>query len=90
MKNDTGIDITKVTHCGRPYTVKQARESGASVEGAMALGKWMASAGGSFAPAYDRALPVDAMLGAAGFNANRQNSYFVARAILGERFLRII
>lgn len=83
MKKDTGIDIVKVTHAGRGYTVMQAREAGASVEGSMALGVWMAAAGGSYAPVYDRALPVDAMIGAAGFNAQRQQSYFVPRSILG-------
>ena len=83
MKEDTGIDVSKVTHIGRPYTVKVAREAGASVEGAMALGLWMSSAGGPFRPCYDRALPLDAMIGAAGFNAQKQDSYFIARDVLG-------
>lgn len=84
MKKDTNIEIVKVTHAGRPYTVKVARDGGASVAGAMALGLWMQSSGGSFRPCYDRALPVDALLGAAGFNAQNQNSYLVARDVLGE------
>jgi hypothetical protein len=82
MKKDTNIEIVKVTHAGRPYTVKVARDGGASVAGAMALGLWMQSSGGSFRPCYDRALPVDALLGAAGFNAQNQNSYLVARDVL--------
>jgi hypothetical protein len=76
VKND--IHITKVTHGGREFTVKTAREHGASVNGTKALGGWSES--GSFRPCYDRALPVDAMLGAAMFNGRKPESYFVARA----------
>jgi len=46
----------------------------------------MMADGGSFKPCYDRALPTDAMLGVAGFNALKQSSYFVARDCLGNFF----
>ena len=80
MKND--INITKVTHAGRPYTAKTSRENGACVNDVKALGGW--SEGGSYRPCYDRALPVGALLGAAMFNGNRQDSYFVPRSHLGK------
>lgn len=65
--------------------MKIARENGASVAGAKALGGWSES--GSFRPCYDRALPVDALLGAAMFNGRKPESYFVARACSGESAL---
>ena len=68
------ISVSKVTHGGRGYAVKVSREHGASVEGAKALGGWSES--GSFRPCYDRALPVDAMLGAAMFDALRPEAHF--------------
>jgi hypothetical protein len=80
MKND--VNITKVTHAGRPYTAKTSRENGACVNDVKALGGW--SDGGCYRPCYDRALPVSALLGAAMFNGNRQDSYFVPRGHLGE------
>jgi hypothetical protein len=86
MKDDTGIDVVKAMHIGRPYTAKVAREAGSSQEGTMALGLWMSGSLGSFRPCYDRALPLDALLGAAGFNAQKQETYFVAREILGKYF----
>jgi hypothetical protein len=83
MKEDTGIDVAKSTHIGRPYTAKVSREAGSSQEGTMALGLWMSEYTGSFRPCYDRVLPLDALLGAAGFNAQKQETYFVAREHLG-------
>lgn len=76
------INITKVTHAGRVFSVKTAREYGASVAGAKALGGWADS--GSFQPCYDRALPVDALLGAAMFDAARPEAHFLARQFLRE------
>ena len=76
VKND--IHITKVTHGGCEFTVKTACEHGATINGAKALGGWSES--GAFRPCYDRALPVDALLGAAMFNGRKPESYFVARA----------
>jgi hypothetical protein len=76
------ISVSKVTHGGRGYAVKVSREHGASVEGAKALGGWSES--GSFRPCYDRALPVDAMLGAAMFDAQRPEAHFLARDSLCE------
>lgn len=76
------MNISKVTHAGREFSVKTAREYGASVDGAKALGGWSDS--GSFRPCYDRALPVDALLGAAMFDAGRPESHFLPREFLGE------
>lgn len=75
------VHITKATHGGRPYSVKTAREHGASVDGAKALGGWSES--DSFKPCYDRTLPIDALLGAAMFNGRKPESYFLARGCLG-------
>ncbi|KAK7056117.1 hypothetical protein R3P38DRAFT_1377096 [Favolaschia claudopus] len=75
-----GVSISKVTHAGREYSVKTAREYGATVDGAKALGGWSES--GSFRPCYDRALPVDALLGAAMFDATRPETHFLAREFL--------
>ena len=86
MKKNTNIKIKKVTHGGRPYAVEQAGKWGAPMESCMALGLWMQGDGGSFKPCYDRALPTDAMLGAAGFNAQKQTSYSVTRSVLGMSF----
>lgn len=83
MKIDTNIHIKKSTHGGRPFAVEQAAKWGAPMESRMALGGWMNSNAGSFKPCYDRSLPTDAMLGAAGFNAQKQTSYFVSRDVLG-------
>lgn len=57
-------------------------EFGATVEGVQKLGKW--SQGNSFQSAYNRTLPVDAMLALAHFNADRADSYFIAREHLRE------
>jgi hypothetical protein len=59
MKNN--IHITKVTHGSHEFTVKTAREHGATINGAKVLGSWSES--GAFWPCYDCALPVDALLG---------------------------
>ncbi|KAK6974833.1 hypothetical protein R3P38DRAFT_3479541 [Favolaschia claudopus] len=75
-----GVNISKVTHAGREYSVKTAREYGATVHGAKALGGWSES--GSFRPCYDRALPLDALLGAAMFDAARPETHFLAREYL--------
>jgi hypothetical protein len=80
-----GVNISKVTHAGREFSVKTAREYGASVDGAKVFGGWSDS--GSFKPCYDRALPVDALLGAAMFNAMRPESHFLAREFLGKSFV---
>jgi hypothetical protein len=77
-----GVSLSKVTHATRSYTAITARENGASVDGTKALGGW--SEGGCFRPCYDRALPVDALLGAATFNARRPESYSLPRNALGE------
>lgn len=78
IKND--ITITKVTHAGRPFTAKTAREYGASSEAVKALGGW--SEGDSYRACYDRALPVKALLGAAMFDADHPEAHFLARESL--------
>lgn len=75
------VFISKVTHSGRPFTVKTAREHGASATGAKALGGWSES--GSYRPCYDRALPKDALLGAAQFDGSKPESYFIPRDSVG-------
>ncbi|KAK7028398.1 hypothetical protein R3P38DRAFT_923774 [Favolaschia claudopus] len=77
---NNGVNISKVTHAGREYSVKTAREYGATVDGAKALGGWSES--GSFRPCYDRALPLDALLGVAMFDAMRPETHFLAREFL--------
>lgn len=62
-----------------------AREHGASVEGAKALGGWSDS--GSFRACYDRALPLDALLGAAMFDATKPEAHFLPREFLREYYL---
>jgi hypothetical protein len=56
---------------------------GASIDGTKALGGWSESCG-SFCPCYDRALPVDAMLGAAMFNARKPENYHLPQDALRE------
>lgn len=77
MKESNNISINKATHAGRPYAAMTAREHRASRDDTKELGNW--SHGGSFS-AYDRTLPIDAMLGAASFNARKQETYMIARA----------
>lgn len=77
-----GISISKSTHAARPFTAQTARVHGASIDGTKALGGWSDSSG-SFRPCYDRALPVDAMLGAAMFNARKPETYQLLRDALG-------
>jgi hypothetical protein len=52
------------------------------VDGTKALGGWSES--GCFRPCYDRALPIDALLGAATFNAQKPESYSLPRDALGK------
>ena len=54
-----------------------SRAHGATVGGTKALGGWNES--GSFWNCYDRAFPVDALLGAASFNARKPEEYFLPR-----------
>ncbi|KAJ8523520.1 hypothetical protein ONZ45_g93 [Pleurotus djamor] len=79
MKTELNIAISKVTHAGRPYTAITAREHGASRDDTKDLGGW--SQPGSY-HVYDQTLPVDAMIGAASFNARKQETYMVARGVL--------
>jgi hypothetical protein len=78
-----GISLSKVTHATRSYTAQTARAHGASVDGTKALGGW--SEDGSFRPCYDRALPLDALLGAAMFNARKPETYCLPRGMLGKQ-----
>jgi hypothetical protein len=71
------VDITKVTHASRNYGTMNTRANGASSSGTKALGGWNES--GSFRSCYDRAFPLDALLGAASFNAHRPEDYFLPR-----------
>lgn len=82
MHAKNNINISKVTHAGKPYIAKTSHEHGASVNGVKALGGWNDS--GIYCPCYDWVLPIDALLGVAMFNGNRQDSYFVPHAHLGK------
>ncbi|KAK7024129.1 hypothetical protein R3P38DRAFT_3270510 [Favolaschia claudopus] len=71
------VAISKVTHAGRGYTAKTARENGASSAEVKALGGWSDS--GSYRACYDRALPLQAMLAAAMFDSQHPETHFLAR-----------
>ncbi|KAF7369757.1 hypothetical protein MVEN_00307500 [Mycena venus] len=75
QKND--ITISKVTHAGRGFTAKTARENGASSIEVKALGGWSDS--GSYRACYDRALPVRGLLAAAMFDSENPGAHFLAR-----------
>jgi hypothetical protein len=85
MHKENSVDITKATHAGRCYSAMNSRAHGATVGGTKALGGWNES--GSFRNCYDRAFPVDALLGAASFNARKPEEYFLARDELGMSFI---
>ncbi|GLB45911.1 hypothetical protein LshimejAT787_3700140 [Lyophyllum shimeji] len=74
------ISITKVTHATRPYAAQMCRSNGATSDGTKALGGW--SENGSYRQCYDRALPIDALLGAAMFNAHKPETYCLPRDYL--------
>lgn len=82
MHKENNVEITKSTHAGRYYSAMNSRAHGATVGGTKALGGWNES--GSFRNCYDRAFPVDALLGAASFNARKPEEYFLPRDELGE------
>jgi len=75
------VSISKVTHGGRSYAATTARLHGATETGTKAMGGW--NKNGAFRACYDRALPLDALLGAAMFNGRKPETYFVARDKLG-------
>ena len=77
-----GVALSKATHAGRSYTAKTAREWSASCESTKALGNWSSS--GSYRACYDRQVPIDALLGAAMFNAQKPEDHFLEREQLGE------
>ncbi|PPR01886.1 hypothetical protein CVT24_001355 [Panaeolus cyanescens] len=71
--------VKKVTHIGRLYGATTAIANGATTDSVRALGLW--SQPGAF-DVYNRTLPTDAMVAAAGFNGRQLNSYFVSRDVL--------
>ncbi|TFY83866.1 hypothetical protein EWM64_g142 [Hericium alpestre] len=74
------ISLTKVTHATRHFGAQNARNHGASVNGAKAMGGWSDS--GSYRACYDRTFPLDALLASAMFNGRDPSSYFLARDTL--------
>ncbi|KAE8235178.1 hypothetical protein A4X06_0g9940, partial [Tilletia controversa] len=72
------VSMGKTTHAGRAASAMTARENGASVAGAKALGGW--SDGGAFRSCYDRSFPLDAIWAVAGFNGQDLDSYHVPRS----------
>lgn len=79
------VDISKVTHAGRPFAAQTSRSHGASVSGTKALGGWNES--GSFRGCYDRTFPLDALLGAGTFNGRKPEQYSLPRGELGKSLL---
>lgn len=88
MHEANDISITKVTHATRPFAAQTARENGASVSSTKALGGW--SEGGVYRNCYDRALPLEAMLGAAMFNARKPENHCLLRECLGMPFPSVL
>ena len=76
-----GVNISKVTHAGRAYAAMTARQHGASIAAVKHLGLW--NDGDAYRQAYDRAMPVDALLGAAMFNAQKPEQHCLGRDFLG-------
>ncbi|PPQ81245.1 hypothetical protein CVT24_009532 [Panaeolus cyanescens] len=77
QKKRLNLGHKQVTHVGRTFGATTAIERGASVDSVRILGRWAQSAG-SF-DVYNRALPTDAMIAAAGFNGRQQDSYYILR-----------
>jgi hypothetical protein len=84
MHRENDITIVKSTHAPRPFAAGTARQHGAHTDDTKALGNWSQS--GSFRRCYDTALPTAAMLAAASFNGRKQESFFLARDVLGKFF----
>ncbi len=75
------VYVSAVTHAGRPYTAAVAREHGAAATDTKVLGRW--KSGDAYSEIYDRGLPKNAMLATAMFSADKPDSYFLPRGILG-------
>ncbi|KAG6370583.1 hypothetical protein JVT61DRAFT_11380 [Boletus reticuloceps] len=73
VMHKNNVDITKKTHAGHHYTALTAHAHGTSTSGTKVLGGWNES--GSFNSVYDRAFPLDALLGAAMYNARCPKEY---------------
>ena len=82
MHSASSIEITKSTHAGRCYGAMNLCAHGATVSGTKALGGWNKS--DLFRTCYDRAFPVDALLGADSFNMWKPEEYFLAQDELGK------
>ncbi|TFY79269.1 hypothetical protein EWM64_g4743 [Hericium alpestre] len=74
------ILLTKVTHTTCHFGAQNARNHGASMNGAKAMGGWSDS--GSYRACYDCTFPLDALLASAMFNGRDPSSYFLARDTL--------
>ena len=81
MHKKNNIDITKKTHAGHHYAALTARAHGASTSGTKALGGWNESS--SFNSVYDRAFPLDVLLGAAMYNGRHPEEYTLPHGCLG-------
>ena len=67
MHKKNNVDIMKKTHTGRHSAAHTARAHRVSASSMKALGSWNES--GSFTSMYDRVFPLDALMGAAMYNA---------------------
>lgn len=81
MHERNSINVSAVTHAGRPYTASVAREHGAAAIDTKVLGHW--KTGDAYSEVYDRALPRSAMLATAMFNAENPSAYVLPRGQLG-------
>ncbi len=77
MHQANDVDIMKSMHAGHFYGAMNLCAHGATVSGTKALRGWNES--GSFRNCYDRAFPIDTLLGAASFNARKPEDYCLAR-----------
>lgn len=84
MKLSNDLQMRKVTHAGRTYAALTTRDHRATRDDLRALGGWSKDI---VAQSYDRSLPIEGMLAAASFNAQKPESFFIARDILGIYFV---
>ncbi|KIJ34116.1 hypothetical protein M422DRAFT_52114 [Sphaerobolus stellatus SS14] len=76
MHTANGIAITKVSHAGHIFSAFFMRQQGTSVEDAKVAGLWSSS--GSFGVAYDCKVPLEGLLGAAGFDPPEPKVHFLS------------
>ena len=86
MQSANDVQVKAVTHATRSYAATAMRQNRAASADVKAQGGW-SSGDGSYRACYDRALPIEALLGAANFTANRPGDYRLARENLSKFLL---